>query len=88
VLVNRSWIDAAALEGVELIDVPANEPGAANALLMSDVVVLPASFPETAHLLEGRGFDVRRIDVSEFQKAEGGVTCKSLIFETDLAAGV
>jgi dimethylargininase len=44
------------------------------------VVIVPSAFPETISLLEARGFNVKAIDVSEFQKAEGGVTCKSIIF--------
>jgi dimethylargininase len=83
ILVNRSWIDAAQLEGFDLIDVPATEPTAANALLIEDVVIIPSSFCQTKAALEGRGFNVRAIDVSELQKAEGGVTCTSLIFNCD-----
>ncbi len=80
ILINRAWVDAAQLEGFELIDIPATEPSAANALLIDGVVIIPASFPKTRAMLEERGLSVRAIDVSEFQKAEGGVTCKSLIF--------
>ena len=79
VLVNRSWIDLEPLSGFELIDVPEEEPAAANALLVNGVVIIPASFPKTRALLERRGFQVRTIDVSELQKAEAGVTCTSLI---------
>ena len=81
VLVNRSWIDAEPLSGFELLDVPEEESAAANALLLNDVVIIPASFPKTRALLEQRGFRVRTIDVSELQKAEAGVTCTSLIFD-------
>jgi len=80
ILVNRSWIDVAPLSGFVLLDVPAEEPAAGNALLLNDVVIMPASFPKTRALLEERGFRVRTIDVSELQKAEAGVTCTSLIF--------
>ena len=86
VLVNRSWIDVEALSGFELLDVPEEESAAANALLINDVVIIPASFPKTRALLEQRGFRVRTIDVSELQKAEAGVTCTSLIFD-DKTAG-
>jgi dimethylargininase len=85
VLVNRSWINAEQLFGVELIDVPFEESAAANALLVNDVVVLPQSFPQTRALLERRGLRVRTIDVSELQKAESGVTCMSLIFKNNRA---
>lgn len=83
VLVNRSWIDAERLRGFELLDVPVEEPAAANALLVDGVVIIPASFPKTRALLEERGFRVRTVDVSELQKAEAGVTCTSLIFDDE-----
>lgn len=94
-LVNRSWIDAEQFRGFELLDVPEEEPAAGNALLLDDVVIMPASFPKTRALLEKRGFEspasppatlLRRvwtIDVSELQKAEAGVTCCSLIFKDE-----
>ncbi|PYT04371.1 MAG: dimethylargininase [Acidobacteria bacterium] len=82
ILVNRAWVDVTPFAGFELIDVPAFEPGAANALVIEDVVIVPSAFPQTIALLEAGGFIVRAIDVSELQKAEGGVTCKSIIFNT------
>jgi dimethylargininase len=81
-LVQRSWIDTESLAGFELVDVSEEEPAAANALLLNDVIVMPASFPKTCALLETRGFRVRLIDVSELQKAEAAVTCCSLIFNS------
>ena len=86
VLVNRSWIDSEQLHRFELVDVPVEERAAANVLLVKDVVILPASFPKTRALLEGRGFRVLTLDVSELQKAEAGVTCTSLIFNDDREA--
>lgn len=80
ILVNREMVDATRLGEFELIDVPESEPSAANALTLEDVVIVPSAFPRTIALLEARGFVVKAIDVSEFQKAEGGVTCKSIIF--------
>lgn len=103
ILVNRAWVDDTRLAGFELIDVPASEAGAANALLIedvmeaaitaaasgvnegivNDVLIVPSAFRQTIALLEARGFIVKAIDVSEFQKAEGGVTCKSITFNDD-----
>lgn len=80
ILVNRSWIDAEHLRRFELLDVPEEEPAAANTLLLGDVVIIPASFTRTASLLHQRGFHVRTLDVAELQKAEAGVTCCSLLF--------
>lgn len=83
ILLNRSWIDSTALRDFQMLDVPKEEPGAANLLLVNDTIVLPSSFPKTKRLLEGRGFDVRSVDVSELQKAEAGVTCCSVIFNSE-----
>ena len=80
ILVNRALIDAEQFHGFELLNVPDEEQGAANALLIEDVVIIAASFPKTRALLEQQGFRVRTIDVFELQKAEAGVTCCSLIF--------
>lgn len=80
ILINRSWIDAERFREFQLLDVSDEEPAAANALLLKDVVIIAASFPKTRALLEQRGFRVRTIDLSELQKAEAGVTCTSLIF--------
>jgi dimethylargininase len=74
-LVNRAWVDVAPFGGWTLID--AAEP---NALLIGDVVVYPSAFPETAAVLRSRGIDVRTVDADELAKAEGGVTCCSLVF--------
>jgi dimethylargininase len=79
-LINRDWVEASRFAGFELVDVPATEPGAANTLLIGETVILPSAFPQTIALLERRGLNVHAVDVSEFQKAEGGVTCKSIIF--------
>jgi dimethylargininase len=40
---------------------------------------MPAGFPQTARLLERRGFGVEIIDLSELRKAEGGPTCLSIL---------
>jgi dimethylargininase len=81
VLINRAWTDAEQFRGFQVIDVPDREPAAANALLIKDIVIMPASFHKTHALLKHRGFRVRPIDLSELQKAEAGVTCGCLIFE-------
>jgi len=80
VLANRDWADLAPFAGCRAIDVAAEEPAAADVLAIADTVIIPASFPQTARILEGAGWRVLPVDVSELQKAEAGVTCMSLIF--------
>jgi dimethylargininase len=80
-LINPEWVDKSAFAGVDFIEVDPAEPFAANAVLVGGAVVYPASYPRTRARLEQRGLDVRVVDMSETEKAEGGVTCCSLLFE-------
>ncbi len=79
-LINPDWINRSAFGNCELIDVDNEEPHAANALRVGRSVIYPSSFPRTMEKLVRRGINVTSIDVSELQKAEGAVTCCSLIF--------
>ena len=81
-LANRSWFDSTQMAGYTWIDVAAEEPHAANALAFGDAVILPESFPLTRARVERSGFRVMTLDISELQKAESGLTCSSLIFES------
>jgi dimethylargininase len=78
-LVNPSWLALGALAGYQTLRVPEDEPWAANTLLVGDTVCLEADHGRTAELLQRSGFDVRTISLSEFAKAEGGLTCLSLL---------
>jgi dimethylargininase len=81
-LANRAWFDPAPLSDYHCIDVDPAEPHAANALTLADTTILPASFPRTRARVEAAGFHVTPLDISELQKAESGLTCSSLIFES------
>ena len=79
-LINREWVDDRVLDFFKLIDVDSSEPFAANALLLGNTVIYPEAFSKTRKRLEAQGIDVQMANVSELAKAEGGVTCCSLIF--------
>jgi dimethylargininase len=79
-LLNRRWIKVQNMTEFDLINVSRYEPWAANTLTMGDTVVMVDRFPRTRVSLKERGFDVHTIDIGEFQKAEAGLTCLSLIF--------
>ncbi|MDP9190178.1 MAG: arginine deiminase family protein [Acidobacteriota bacterium] len=78
-LVNREWVDVTPFAGWTLLDVDPAEPFGANAVLLDDVIVYPVSFSRTRAKLESRGFHVRIVHADELAKAEGGVTCCSLL---------
>lgn len=81
VLLNPEWVDPRYFEGMEIIEVHPEEPAAANALLIGDTVIYPADFPFTALRLAEAGIELLLVDNSEVLKAEGGVTCCSIVFE-------
>ena len=80
-LINRQWVDAAAFGQMRFIDVAPTEPFAANAVRIGTALIYPEAFPMTRERLEAQGIKVRTVDASELAKAEGGVTCCSLIFK-------
>jgi len=81
VLANRAWVDEAAFARYEIVDVPVEEPRAANVLTIGRSAMVPACFPLTARLLESRGWDVRLLDISELMKAEAALTCSSILLD-------
>jgi dimethylargininase len=82
-LLNPQWVAGAAFSRFDLVDVDRDEPYAANALRIGKQVIYPASFPGTRARLERLGISVRPIEAGELAKAEGAVTCCSLVFTHD-----
>lgn len=80
ILVNPDWVDPAQLGNFEVIEVDPAEPQAANALRVGEHIVYPTLHRKTTGLLKARGLKIRPLEMSEFLKAEGGVTCGSIIF--------
>jgi dimethylargininase len=62
------------------IPVPPEETDAANALRINDYVLLPSGFPQTLERVRKGGFTVITLDISEFHKLDGGLSCMSLRF--------
>ena len=79
ILLNPDWVDASAFGEMQRIDVHPGEMFAANALWIGGSVIYPSGFDETRARLEKAGIRVCAVETSELQKAEGGVTCCSLI---------
>jgi dimethylargininase len=78
-LLNRNWVDTSRFAKFDLIEGDPSEPFAANCLPVGDSIIFPLAFPKTRAKLEARGYKVVTVDVSELAKAEGAVTCCSLI---------
>ena len=79
-LINPEWMDAGVFDGFGLVTVDPSEPFAANVLRIGNTIIYSDAFPKTRSRLEHCGLRVVTVDVSETAKAEGGVTCCSLVF--------
>ena len=80
VLVNPNWIDPSSFAQYGIIEVHPDEAYAANGLLIGETVIYPSTFPITAERLSKQGIRINPVDLSELAKAEGAVTCCSLVF--------
>lgn len=78
-LVNPAWVDGALFRGFDLLDIDAGEPFAANVLRVGETVVCAAEHPRTRARLEARGLRTVVVPAGELAKAEGGLTCGSIL---------
>ena len=80
-LINTNWVDTDHFEDYELIEVDPSEPYAANCLPIGASIIYPTTFPKTDAKLKARGYKTVNVEVDELAKAEGAVTCCSLILD-------
>jgi dimethylargininase len=76
----EGWPLPPSLADLDVLRVPLDEAYAANSLGIGEHVIVPAGYPRMAALLAAREFDVLTVPTSEFAKADGGVTCLSLVW--------
>jgi dimethylargininase len=80
-LVNRDWVEAEALAGYRLVEVDREEPSAANVARVGECLCVSAAHPRTGGKIEAMGYRLEAVELSEFAKAEGCVTCLSIVFD-------
>ena len=82
--VNPDWVDLDEFKDFKLIHTPPDEPASANVLRIGKTVCVQVGFPRAAELIASVVDQVEVIDTSELRKAEAGLTCSSIIFESGL----
>jgi dimethylargininase len=88
VLVNPAFVDPRVFEPLEAVAVAPEEPSAANALLVGGHVIYSPAYPRTLGVLERAGARVVLVDLGELAKAEGALTCCSIIFDGPSGSGL
>lgn len=69
-----------AFAGYDLVGLDSSEEYAANCLEINGKVLIADGFPASKHELEQLGYQTIALDMSEFQKMDGGLSCLSLRF--------
>jgi len=80
-LINPTWVDKSDFKNYQLIEIDPSEAYAANTIRIGEVLLYQPAFPKTTKLLEAAGFYLKMVDASELGKAEGALTCCSLVFK-------
>lgn len=79
-LMTAALADLPAFAGFERIVVESAEAYATNTLLLNGRLIVPRGFPHTQRALAGLGVELLELDMSEFRKMDGALTCLSLRF--------
>lgn len=80
VLLSKGHFDTRILRECGKIVAPSGEEYAADCLAVNGTVLLAKGYPKTKNLVEKKGFFVKELEMSEFQKGEGALTCLSIIW--------
>ena len=80
-VINSAFVETEPFREFEWIEVDEDEAYAANCLVVGENVILPAGFPKLEQRIQEYGFSTLPVAMSEFQKADGGVTCLSFLIE-------
>jgi dimethylargininase len=80
VILSKRNFDTGILSGLRKIVVLKGEEYAADCLAVNGTVLVAKGYPRTKRLIEKEGFPVEELEMSEFRKGEGALTCLSIIW--------
>ncbi|MEH7113379.1 arginine deiminase family protein [Neobacillus niacini] len=80
IVVAGEFIDHPDFNSYQKIIVPPEEEYAANCIRVNDYVIIPAGFPVTKQRINEAGYETIELEMSEFRKQDGGLSCLSLRF--------
>ena len=80
-VIDPSSIETSSLTEFKWIETEKSDRYAANCLGIENMVLMPKGFNKVATKIRKEGFKTLELDMSEFEKANGGITCLSLIFK-------
>jgi dimethylargininase len=78
-LIDPERVESGAFKSFRWIEVEEKDSYVANCLALGNRIIMPAGFPTVREKIRQHGFDTIELEMSEFEKADGGVTCLSII---------
>ncbi len=78
-IIDPTRVDASNLKQFDWIEVSESESYSANCLALGKTVLMPARFPNVRDKIQAQGRETIELEMSEFEKADGSITCLSLI---------
>ena len=79
-LASGEFVNKAELQQYHIIEIDSEDAYSANCIWVNGTVLVPAGFTATVEKIQAVGYPVREVDVSEFRKLDGGLSCLSLRF--------
>lgn len=79
-LINTEWVDHTPFKGFTTIATLPEEPFGGNVLPLNGYICMNSVFPKTVKLVAALGYTIASVDISEFVKAEAGLTCMCIPF--------
>jgi len=80
VILSKGHFDTGILRDYRKVVVPRGEEYAADCLAVNGIILMAKGYPETKKLIEQKGFFVKELEMSEFRKGEGALTCLSIVW--------
>ena len=80
IIMNKRYADLPIFSGFNKIILKDSEDYASNTLTYNGTVIIPKYFPSVTELLEELDYNVVSLEMSEFERCEGALTCLSLLF--------
>ncbi len=79
-LINPARVETDAFRNFQWIEVEEKDSYVANCLALRNQIIMPSGFSSIREKICQHGFEAVELEMSEFEKADGGVTCLSLVF--------
>jgi dimethylargininase len=79
-IVSGEFISKPEFDKFNKIVIPQEESYAANCIWMNGTVIVPEGYPTVKKAVEDAGYPVLLVDLSEYRKIDGGLSCLSLRF--------